>query len=509
MAAEAKTIDDRVQAAEATTLASTAYDPDRPPLPPRASTFDPLIGRRIDHFEIRAQIGQGGMGTVYLAHDLSLDRPVAIKVLRQELADNPDLVSRLIMEARAQARLQHPNVVNVYHIGIFEGAPYFAMEYVRGQTLADVLKEHGPLRWEVALEYAIQTTRALMEAHHRGIVHRDVKPSNLIVSEVGSQGAARAHIKVADFGLAAPPGWREEHFVGSPFYASPEQMSGKPPDHRSDMYSLGVTFHELLTGALPFQADSLRAMTNLHRLAPRPAIPARQAPWRLRQLITELMDPEPTKRPWTWEELLTRLEALRPRPVVAGGVVARGMALAIDLALFAAVGQVLAGAFALSQRMAYEIAFLIFALYYIGSHRLSGRSLGKRLFGLRIQGTTRAVTAPVLLVRFLVEFWGPLAALAMLHLQLGSSFSATDLATVKEQFRQMVGVHQIPVFDAGTDELLRILWVPNLVLAVPWLAGFLFAAFDENRQALHDRLARTRVIYAMRDEGEDAAPTAG
>src|SRR4051812_14915784 len=252
---EARTVDERRPIGDdASPLAATAHDPDRPPLPPGAITVDPLIGQRIDHFEIRAQLGQGGMGTVYLAHDLSLERPVAIKVLRRELADDPDLVSRLMLEARAQARLQHPNVVNVYYIGRFEGTPYFAMEYVRGKNLAEIVQEHGPLGWEQALEYVIQTTRALMEGNRRGIVHRDVKPSNLILAESGSPGAPPL-VRVADFGLAAPPGFKEERFVGSPYYASPEQLAGRAPDHRSDIYSLGISFHELLTGAPPFQAD--------------------------------------------------------------------------------------------------------------------------------------------------------------------------------------------------------------------------------------------------------------
>ena len=111
---------------------------------------------------------------------------MAIKVLRRELATSPDLVERLVLEARAQARLQHPNVVNVYYIGQFEGAPYFAMEYVRGETLADRLQREGPLRWEEALEYIIQTTRALLEANQRGIVHRDVKPSNLLLGRMAA-----------------------------------------------------------------------------------------------------------------------------------------------------------------------------------------------------------------------------------------------------------------------------------------------------------------------------------
>jgi eukaryotic-like serine/threonine-protein kinase len=205
----------------------TAYDADRPhytPGPQEAA--DPLIGRRIDHFEIRHLLGEGGMGSVYLAHDLSRERPVAIKVLRREFAKNDDLVGRLVLEARAQARLQHHNVVTIYYIGAHEGAPYFAMEYVRGRTLAEYLAERGPLPWGEALEYIIQTTHALMAAHAKGIVHRDIKPSNLILNGEVSLGAPLPEIRVADFGLAVPLGSAEEAFVGSPFYAAPEQMTG-------------------------------------------------------------------------------------------------------------------------------------------------------------------------------------------------------------------------------------------------------------------------------------------
>jgi uncharacterized RDD family membrane protein YckC len=488
---------------ESSSLAATAYDPERPPLPPNATVADPLIGQRIDHFEIRAQLGQGGMGTVYLAHDLSLERPVAIKVLRRELADDPELVSRLVLEARAQARLQHPNVVNVYYIGRFEGAPYFAMEYVRGKNLSEIVQESGPLGWEQALDYVTQTTRALMEGSRRGIVHRDVKPSNLILAE--SNSGAPPLVRVADFGLAAPPGFKEERFVGSPYYASPEQLAGRAPDHRSDIYSLAITFHELLTGAPPFQADSLAALTKMHEQAPRPDIPERQAPWKLRRLIVEMMDADPTKRPWTYEELLGRLEALRSRPVAPGGVVARGMALAVDLTLVPLLAPLIARVLAVPPRRSHELAFIAFALYYVLAHRLSGRTLGKRLFGLRLQGTTRAVSFLGMGLRFVVEFWGPIAALVMIHLQMAGSQNATNLAAMGKRLTEIVGVQSNPVFD-GTSELLQVLWVPNLVLAIPWLAGFLLAAFDENRLTFHDRVARTRVIYAIRGQDKTSGP---
>jgi uncharacterized RDD family membrane protein YckC len=446
-------------------LAATAYDVDRPPVSlERARPDDPLIGRRIDHFEIRGLLGQGGMGTVYLAHDLSLERPVAIKVLRRELASNERLVGRLVHEARAQARLQHPNVVTIYYIGAYEGAPYFAMEYVRGQTLADRIETQGPLPWGEALEHIIQTTRALMAGHARGIVHRDIKPSNLLLDAAPGAGSAGAAIKVTDFGLAASPGSAEQDFVGSPFYAAPEQIAGEPPSTRSDIYALGITFHELVTGQPPFQAPSLREMISMHRRAPRPAIGARRAPWRLRQLIIEMMDPDPQMRPGSGEELLDRLESLRPKPPVAGGVAARAMALAVDLGLLVAAteGVIRLG---LPGRPVRALGALVFAVYYVVAHRLWGKTIGKWLLRLRLQGTTRPIKVPGLVLRFAVELWAPLTAGLLLTLPgTGGPPLETKLQA----------------------------------LAVLWLAGILFAFFDGHRQTLHDRAARTRVVYELR-----------
>jgi uncharacterized RDD family membrane protein YckC len=462
------------------TMGATAYDVDRPPVK-LGSVPDsaPLIGRRIDHFEVRGLLGQGGMGTVYLAHDLSLERPVAIKVLRRELASDAHLVGRLMLEARAQARLQHPNVVTIYHIGTYERAPYFAMEYVHGKTLADRVEIDGPLPWAEALEYVIQTTRALMTAHARGVVHRDIKPSNLILDGAPGAGSAGAAIKVADFGLAAAPGSAEKDFVGSPFYASPEQIAGESPSFRSDIYALGITFHELLTGSPPFQAQSLRKMRSLHLHAPRPTIAARQAPWRLRQLITEMMDPDRFKRPGTYEELLERLESLRPRPPVAGGVAARSMALALDLTFLGVLGEGLSRLGGLPTRLAHPLALLLFAAYYVVGHRFWGKTVGKRLLRLRIQGTNRPVTIPGLALRFVVEFWAPLtAALMPLAALPGATGSGLGLPVV--------------------DQLLRMVQVPTLPLALPWVCGFLFALSGEQSQALHDRAAHTRVIYELR-----------
>jgi uncharacterized RDD family membrane protein YckC len=148
--------------------------------------------------------------------------------------------------------------------------------------------------------------------------------------------------------------------------------------------------------------------------------------------------------------------------------------------------------------VAHQLSFVLFALYYVLAHRYWGFTLGKRLFGLRIQGTTRAVSLLGVCLRFLVEFWGPITAFVMISLQADAQLSAMDLAAVRDQLTDLVGVEDLPVFDAGTDPVLRTLLVPNLVLAIPWLAGFAFALFDDNRQALHDRVARTRIVYAIR-----------
>jgi uncharacterized RDD family membrane protein YckC len=302
-------------------------------------------------------------------------------------------------------------------------------------------------------------------------------------------------VKVADFGLATSDEKAEGRFVGTPFYAAPEQIAGAAPDLRGDIYALGIAFHELLTGKVPFKADSLEAMTEMHRSAPRPEIAADVAPWRLRQLILAMMDPDPGCRPQSYDALLARLESVRPKPRVAGGLLPRAVALAVDLMLVAPLGQITAAAMSWSQQAATRIWLLLFCAYYVVAHRLWGKTLGKRLIGLHIVGTTRRVRVPGLLLRFAVEFWGPLVALAMISLQLGA---ATDLIEVKNRLTGGVGVSPVLIWDRGIDALLRTMLFPNLIVAVPWLAGFLFALVDRDRQTLHDRAAKTRVIYEIR-----------
>jgi uncharacterized RDD family membrane protein YckC len=159
----------------------------------------------------------------------------------------------------------------------------------------------------------------------------------------------------------------------------------------------------------------------------------------------------------------------------------------------------------LSMQATYELTFALFGVYTVYGHRQWGQTLGKRLFRLRIQGTNRAVTATRLAVRFVVKFWGPLVAMMMVHLSLGWPFGSADVREVKEEVNRILGWGEIPFLDTNVEDLVRLFWGPNLALAIPWMAGFLFAFFDHKRRALHDLVAHTRVVYSMRKEPSPAS----
>jgi serine/threonine protein kinase len=210
-------------------------------------------------FRVRHKIGEGGMGAMYLAEQSELDRLVAIKVVNSAMASvHPQLLERFKREARALAQLQHPNVVQLYTIGQTEcGLPFLAMEYVAGNTLAEELRR-GPMRLERAVDIARQVASALTEVHARGVVHRDLKPDNIMLTR-SSHGAER--VKVVDFGIAKMLDRAENltvagGFFGTPQYVAPEQARSQPVDARTDIYSLGLVFYELLTGRSPFDATA-------------------------------------------------------------------------------------------------------------------------------------------------------------------------------------------------------------------------------------------------------------
>ena len=209
-----------------------------------------------DRYELQQRIGRGGMADVFLARDLLLDRPVAIKVLFPEYAVDPNFVERFRREAQSAANLNHPNIVGVYDWGQYANTYYMAMEYVQGRTLADILRANGHVNSQQAAEIASEVAAALGFAHRNGVVHRDIKPANILI---GSNG----QVKVADFGIARAMNAPTEanltqvgSVMGTATYFSPEQAQGAQPDPRSDLYSLGIVLYEMVGGRPPFSGEN-------------------------------------------------------------------------------------------------------------------------------------------------------------------------------------------------------------------------------------------------------------
>jgi eukaryotic-like serine/threonine-protein kinase len=257
-------------------------------------------------------LGSGGMAEVYLAHDEVLDRDVAIKVLKDQHAGNEEFVRLFRREATSAARLNHPNIVSVYDQGRSEdGTYYIAMEYVPGGTLKDRVLGEGALAPGAATEFASQIAQALGHAHERGVIHRDIKSRNILLTQAG-------YAKVADFGIAraataTTTSSRPDPILGTPGYISPEQAMGKPAGPQSDLYSLGVVLYEMLTGTLPYGGEDPTSMAFQHvhgpLRSPREANP--DIPEPLNALTTKLLAKDPEDRYASAVELADNLERVR------------------------------------------------------------------------------------------------------------------------------------------------------------------------------------------------------
>jgi len=277
-----------------------------------------IPGTKFGPYEIQSLLGAGGMGEVYRARDIRLQRTVAIKVLPAHLSSNPDLHARFEQEAKSISGLQHPNICVVHDIGSQDGVDFMVLEYVAGQTL-DKLIPPGGLATDLAIKYAVQVADALSLAHAAGIVHRDLKPSNIMVDESGL-------VKVLDFGLAklavsasalggeaATMATTLGMIVGTVAYMSPEQAEGKPIDARSDVFSFGSVLYEMLTGRKAFEGQSTAALLSaVMRDDPKPLSEVRRdVPPEVRRIVTRCLKKDREERYASGAELSRELKSCR------------------------------------------------------------------------------------------------------------------------------------------------------------------------------------------------------
>ncbi|MBD0348607.1 MAG: serine/threonine protein kinase [Thermoleophilia bacterium] len=268
-----------------------------------------MLGELIaGRFELEQIVGSGGMATVYRAHDRLLERTVAIKILHEQFARDEDAVARFRREARAVAQLTHPSIVTVIDRGEEDGRPYIVFEYVEGETLKQLLLREGALPVERALETALEIARALEAAHRRGLLHRDVKPQNVLLAEDG-------RAKVTDFGIARARGADGLTITGTVLgtsdYIPPEQARGEPTGAPADVYSLGAVLYELLTGEVPYEGDNPVTVAMRHVRDPVPSVRnhRRDVPERVDGLVRRALAKDPADRFASMSEVIAELEA--------------------------------------------------------------------------------------------------------------------------------------------------------------------------------------------------------
>jgi uncharacterized RDD family membrane protein YckC len=381
-------------------------------------------GARLGHFRIESKLGAGGMGEVFLATDLALDRPVAIKVLPAERSSG-SARERLVREARAQARVHHPNVGHIYYIGDEAGRLYFAMEYLAGGTLADKIAA-APLRVDEALDVVRAAALGLREAHRSGFLHRDVKPSNLMCD-------AHDMVKVTDFGLAAGGG--SEHaedgpvaqttMAGTPLYMAPEQARGEAIDQRADIYALGATLYHLVAGKPPFEAPTVEKLQTMHRSANRPQLPRKgqtnATATAIDALVARMMAPDPKDRFASYDELLRALELASTRHTRPAGFWVRCIAMGIDFILITFVLAVFKSLLLGGGNVNAIMAFPAVALVQTLAIARWGTTPGKALFELEVvaQDTGRRPRLARAFVRSLA-LYGPAIAAKLIQLLAGA-----------------------------------------------------------------------------------------
>ncbi len=461
-------------AAQTYTFHGSSFVPDE-----HADKDDLLIGQRFGHYRVIERLGRGGMGSVYRALDESLQRYVALKVLRTSRggATDTEHVQRLLQEAIAQARVNHPHVVHIYFVGRQDDLPFLAMELVPGNTVAQMLTQ-GCLPFGQVVDIALQIVSALGHCASFDIVHGDIKPSNILA-------ASSTVIKLADFGLAQRMSQLQatgHKVAGTPNYLAPELGIGAAPDIRSDMYALGVTLFEMTFGRLPysFSGSAIEDRLRAHRQAAVefPESWPAEVPLEWRDVLARLLAKGAADRYANYADLAMHLEQLRPKEMPSARRVPRFLAAAIDLiataiAIFSFTLPIVALslAFAVSQQIAWQ-----FLLFVISSLTLLGldwaqvwwrTSPGKLLFQIRIVDRHGLAPSPrVMWLRF------PFQILPVVGIVACDLFLALNLS------------------DLG--------WTVTGLSFLAYLIDGGFVLISPQGQSLHDRLCGTRVSIDTR-----------
>ncbi|MFN4242503.1 MAG: serine/threonine-protein kinase [Tepidisphaerales bacterium] len=428
---------------------------------------DPLVGTMLGGYEVLEKLGQGGMGAVYLARQVSLDRKVALKTLRPELAKDPDLVARFTREAFAAAQLTHHHVVQIYDIGESNGVHFFAMELVEGKPLSGLVRELGRLDVETAVAYVLQAARGLKAAHDRGMIHRDVKPANLLLSDEGL-------VKVADLGLvkrgsekkngrpggggSGTGGLGETGFnktMGTPAFMAPEQAKDATRvDERADVYSLGCTLYNLLTGGPPYTGRTVEEILTKQATEPPPPVDVvvKNVPAGLAEIVNRMVARNPEQRYRTMAEVIGALEGFLG--LKGGGLSAAGQTevslieanakkfnraglAPYRLPLGLAVGAVcvaVGGVMLFSANWAWGLGILTIPLWMWGAREVTLGFVGRGLLlrklreawfaggwgrALAVAGKAAAYALVVLVVLWAIGALGPVLAMAVLGVALG------------------------------------------------------------------------------------------
>lgn len=460
-----------------------------------------LVGRRYGHFELQAHLGQGGMGQVYRALDTSLQRYVAVKVLRQTAGDSSSptqsdgLVDKLLQEAVAQARVNHPNIVSIYYVGREQGDPFLAMELVPGQTLARRIS-HQSLAFDEIATIAIQIAEALRVSYELDIIHGDIKPSNILLQPNGTA-------KLSDFGMARRvSSGNAGGFGGTPNYLAPELLAGASPSIQSDMYALGVTLYEMTFERLPVQlsGSSLEEWARAHqnRQIEFPTPWPEKFPEGWRTLLLRLLDPRPERRYGTYELLLRDLYRVMPVKSLPARPLPRMIAAAIDYGL---VGL----AFLILVAFSYLLQSLFLRWLDLGDSTLLARWSGDLPWYLDLARIVANLLfalsgfAAIVLYSLWIGFWRQSLGRALMHLRVFNKYGLRPsgrLLMTRDALRMAI-FWVLPLVLFLQSNQLLVSWMTGIVLGgaiLFWMINAIYCIFSRKGQALHDRWFETSVV---------------